>query len=161
MEPNTQFVAWGILIGSVITSVVGAAATLLTLWFTKGTDSRVRIIKAESEAKALENEEQLVQKDAVIDALEKRVVRLEDEIKTMREQGHAERNRWHEEQIKCAAEAAELRGQLKILSHQFDQLYAQMYPASLQHSPLSGSAPQLGNPLQLGSPVTINPLGPQ
>ncbi len=161
MQESSGLVAWGILIGSVVTSVVGAAATLLTLWFTKGTDSRVRIIKAEADAKAQENHEELVQKDIVIEALEKRVTKLEATIEAMREQGHLERNKWHEDQLKCAAEAADLRGQLKVLSHQFDQLYSQMYPhtapppaataAAAQAGPLS-----LGPSLQSGSmPVTV------
>lgn len=115
----------GVICGAVGTLVGG----LLTLWWTKGTESRVRLIKAESDAKhrsqtevIVHKQEEIDRQNAVISSYERRIVKLETDYESLRQLGHDERNKWYEERLKCAAETAELKGQVVTLQHQFDLL---------------------------------------
>lgn len=116
----TNLTAWGTFIGVVCAAVGGLVGGLMTLWYTKGTASRVAIIKAEGDIKLRSQAEEIVQKDLVIQSLTDRIGKLEEETRVLRQQGHDDRNKWYADQLKCTSEAAELRGELRALQSQFN-----------------------------------------
>lgn len=123
----------GVICGAVGTLIGG----LLTLWWTKGTEARIKLIRAESDASHRSQSDVIIQKDiliahrdqtilekdTIISSHEKRIGKLEADYEALRIVGHEDRNTWYKDQIQCAKETADLRGQVSVLTSQLTTLY--------------------------------------
>jgi len=125
----SDMAAWGTFIGSVCLAVGGLVGGLIVTWFKSSGRYQVELMRAQAELNADELKKvkaENVAKDHSIEVLTTRVLQLETNIKDLRDQGHSERDKWYAEQMKttkenyeremkCHAEAAELRGQVGVL----------------------------------------------
>lgn len=158
MDMNNIATAAGVICAALGT-VIGS---LLTLWWTKGTEARVRLIKAESDAHhrsqsdvIIQKDAELARKDVIIGEKEatignntQRITTLEANYEKLRQVGHDDRNKWHEDSIKCARETAELKGQVTVLQSQLDMFLKTLRP--LTPVPVSLSGPT--------DPIHPNPI---
>ncbi len=125
----SETAAWG----AVFAVACGALGTLLggliVAWYRSKGEYQVNVIKAQASLNVDElakSRAENVAKDHSIDVLKTRVEQLETNIKDLRDQHHNEREKYHlealkaqketyERELRCHAEAAELRGQLTVL----------------------------------------------
>lgn len=121
---------WGTFIGVVCGAIGSLVTAIIMVWFKSSGKYQVDVMKAQAElntAELLKAQVENKAKDQSIDILRTRVEQLEGNIKDLRDLGHSERDKWHAAQLKhitesmereskCHAEAAELRGQLTILT---------------------------------------------
>lgn len=126
----SDMAGWGTFIGGVCLAVGGLIGGLIVTWFKSRGQYEVEIMKTQATLNADElkkKEAELTAAHHAIDVLTTRVGQLEENIKDLRDQGHAERDKWYTEHIKemkqnmereakCHAESAELRGQLTVLT---------------------------------------------
>ncbi len=137
----SDMAAWGTFIGVVCTAVGGLVGGIIVALFKYGGEYKVKVMRAQAalnEEELKRRETEIIAKDHAITVLTTRVEQLEGNIKDIRDNNHKERNAWYVEQLKqvkeameresrCHREAAELRGQLKILT----QLVSDRLPGPL------------------------------